>query len=246
VSRSAAGRAGGLLAVIPARGGSKRIPGKNVRPLAGRPVLEYTVEAALASGLFAAVVVTTDSPTIADVARRAGAAVPFLRSAALAGDDVPVSSATTDVLRRLDPTGTDFTAVAQLMPNCPLRNAEDVRASYRQFGATGAESQLSVVRFGWQNPWWALERDSSMRLAPLFGDRITAPSQDLPPLYCPTGAIWWAQAAVLRSEGTFHIAGRTGWEIPWERGVDVDTEEDWRMLELLHRLEQPQGVPAGA
>jgi CMP-N-acetylneuraminic acid synthetase len=234
-----------LLAVIPARGGSKRVPGKNVRPLAGRPVLDYTVEAARASGLFAAVVVSTDSAAIAEVARRAGADVPFLRSAALAGDDVPVSSATTDVLARLDPAGTTFTAVAQLMPNCPLRNAADVRASYRQFCETGAEAQLSVVRFGWQNPWWALHRDASMRLEPLFEDRVTAPSQSLSPLYCPTGAIWWAQSRVLRSQGTFHVAGRTGWEIPWERGVDVDTEEDWRMLEVLHRLEQPQGVPDG-
>jgi N-acylneuraminate cytidylyltransferase len=228
--------------VIPARGGSKRVPGKNIRPLGGRPALAYTVEAALTSGLFSAVVVSTDSEVIAEVARREGAAVPFLRGGELATDEVPVSHVTVDALERLDPAGTGYAAVAQLMPNCPLRNVDDVRASYRQFRETGAATQLSVVRFGWQNPWWACRRDGDMRLEPLFTDRITAPSQELPALYCPTGAIWWARAPVLRSERTFHVTGRTGWEIPWERGVDVDTEDDWAMAEVLHRLAQPEGA----
>jgi N-acylneuraminate cytidylyltransferase len=231
------------LAVIPARGGSKRVPGKNIRPLAGRPALGYTIEAALASGVFAAVVVSTDSETIAEVARREGAQVPFLRDAALSGDEVPVSDATVDALERMDPAGTSFPAVSQLMPNCPLRTAADVQASYRQFTETGADAQLSVTRFGWQNPWWAFEQDAGHRLTPLFPERITAPSQTLPPLFCPTGAIWWARSTVLRSARTFHVPGRTGWEIPWERGVDVDTEDDWRMAEVLHQLSQ---APAAA
>ena len=223
------------LAVIPARGGSKRLPGKNIRELLGRPAMAYTIEAALQSGVFERVVVSTDSPAIAAVAREAGAEVPFVRAAALADDQTPVSAVTLDALQRLDPEGTHFTHLAQLMANCPLRTAEDIRASFAQLLATGAESQLSVARFGWLNPWWAMRRSDRFVISPVFESSVTARGQDLPDLFCPTGAIWWARSEVLRREGTFHIAQRTGWEIPWQRGVDIDTEEDWRLAELLLR-----------
>jgi CMP-N-acetylneuraminic acid synthetase len=224
------------LAVIPARGGSKRIPGKNVRCLEGKPLLAYTVEAALGSGLFDRVIVTTDSPEIADVARDCGADVPFVRDAGLSDDVVPVSAATVDALERVDPSRRAFAHVCQLMPNCPLRTAGDILASYAQFVRSGAESQVSVVRYGWQNPWWAMGRDEQLVLAPLFEDVATARSQDLPELFCPTGAAWWARADALRREGTYHMAGRTGWEIPWRRGVDIDTEDDWEMARVLMNL----------
>ncbi len=221
------------LAVIPARGGSKRIPGKNVRELSGRPMIEYTIVAALRSGVFDRVVVSTDSDQIARVARDAGAEVPFLRGAELSDDQTPVSLATVDALARLDPDQR-YQSVAQLMPNCPLRNADDVRESFAAFAASGAQSQISVTRFGWQNPWWAFKRSPSGVLEPLFPDQATQRSQELPPLFCTTGAIWWAQSAVLRRERTYHVAGRTGWEIPWFRAVDIDTDDDWAMA--LHLL----------
>jgi N-acylneuraminate cytidylyltransferase len=222
-----------LLAVIPARGGSKRIPGKNIRPLGGRPLLAHSVEAALESRLFARTVVSTDSPEIAELAVRAGAEVPFIRQESLADDHTPVSRVTVDVLRRLDPLGAVFGAVAQLMANCPLRTADDVRASYQSFRESGAPAQLSVTRFGWQNPWWALTLSSRRTIEPVFQARMTERSQDLPPLFCPTGAIWWAKAEVLCQEETYHVAGRAGWEIAWEHGLDIDSEDDWSMAELL-------------
>jgi len=224
---------GSMLAVIPARGGSKRIPRKNLRVLGGRPMIAYTVEAAIASGLFARIVVSTDSEEIAAAAVEAGAEVPFLRAPALADDVTPVSAATADALERLDPSGELYAAVAQLMPNCPLRTAEDIRASFAAFAAEKADAQLSVTRFGWQNPWWAMLRVEGGELKPLFETRVTSRSQDLPPLFCPTGAIWWVRAEVLRRTHTYHVPGRTGWEIPWQHGVDIDTEDDWQMAELL-------------
>lgn len=213
------------------------MPGKNIRPLLGVPAMAYSIRAALESGIFDRVVVSTDSEEIARVAREHGAEVPFVRDASLADDHTPVSLATVDALERLDPRGEHFTVVAQLMANCPLRDADDVRASWRQFLDTGARSQLSVMRFGFQNPWWAMRRSDDFVLDPIFGERATAPSQSLPELFCPTGAIWWARAEVLRAERTFHVEGRTGWEISWQHGVDVDTEDDWAMAELLARLE---------
>lgn len=220
-------------AVIPARAGSKRIPRKNVRTLCGRPAIAYTVDAALGAGLFDRVIVSTDCTEIAEIAVSAGAEVPFIRRADLADDQTPVSAVAVDVLSRLDPSGAACDALSLMLPNCPLRTAEDVRDSFRQFAATDAEAQISVTRFGWQNPWWAMRRDESMRLSPLFEAECRRRSQDLPALFCPTGAIWWARSAVLRREKTFHTSGRTGWEIPWHRAVDIDTEDDWRMAETL-------------
>jgi len=224
------------IAIIPARGGSKRIPGKNIRVLAGKPMIAYTIMAACNSGLFDRVVVSTDSPEIAEVAHKYNAEVPFLRDHGLADDFTPVSAVTADALTRLDPTGDRFESVAQLMPNCPLRTADDIKDSYQQFRKTAADSQISVVCYGWQNPWWAMRRNERNELKPLFEEQITARSQDLPTLYCPTGVIWWARAETLRVAKTFHTDNRTGWEIPWQRGLDIDTLEDWAMAEVLLKV----------
>src|SRR5579862_72332 len=222
------------IAIIPARSGSKRITGKNIRPLAGKPLIAYTIEAALGSQLFHRVIVSTDSEDIAMVARTHGAEVPFFRSAEISDDLTPVSAATADALEKLDPDGSQYRFVAQLMANCPLRTAEDVAASHKQFSETGADTQISVVRYGWQNPWWAMRRDSSnFSLEPLFPREMTARSQDLPELFCPTGAIWWGKSTVVREQKTFHIPGSTGWEITWQHGVDIDTPEDMAFAEAL-------------
>jgi pseudaminic acid cytidylyltransferase len=224
------------IAVIPARGGSKRIPKKNVKPLGGVPLIGFTINSALQSGIFERIVVSTDCAEIAEVSREFGAEIPFLRNPDLSDDFTPVSAATVDVLRRLDPDGKKYKAVCQLMANCPLKTAADLVESYRQFVTTDSESQLSVVRYGWQNPWWAMRRDDNFRLDAIFKDSITQRSQDLPDLYCPTGAIWWAKTDALLRKGTFHLATKTGWEIPWQRGLDIDTHDDWEMAEILFQL----------
>lgn len=232
----------GAVAIIPARGGSKRVPRKNVRAMHGKPLIAYTIDAALRSGLFARVLVSTDCPEIAGISRQVGAEVPFLRDAGLSDDVTPVSAATADMLRRVDPDVRLFTHVCQLMPNCPLRDAADLRDSHRQFVATGARAQISVVRYGWQNPWWAMRRDGGFALEPLFPAAQKSRSQDLPELFCPTGAVWWGAASVLRSEGTFHVPGRTGWEISWQHGLDIDTQDDWDMAAVLMQQEQARAA----
>lgn len=231
------------LAVIPARAGSKRLPGKNVRLLCGLPALAYTIAAARDSGLFSIVMVSTDSERIADIALRYGADVPFLRASELADDHTPVSSVTVDALTRVDRAGRRFASVAQLMPNCPLRDAADVRGSFEQFVNTESRSQLSVARFGWQTPWWAMRQADDFTLTPLFPQEAVTRGQDLPPVVCPTGAIWWARAETLREAGTFHVPGRTGWEIDQFHAIDIDTEDDWRLAEAL--MMSPRRVSSG-
>jgi CMP-N-acetylneuraminic acid synthetase len=234
---------GSAIAIIPARGGSKRVPRKNVKEMWGKPLIAYTIEAALQSGIFKRVVVSTDCNEIAAAAAVAGAEVPFLREPALADDITPVSAATVDMLLRLDPEGDLYSHVCQLMANCPLRGSEAVVASYRQFVASDSRSQISITRFGWQNPWWAMRRGSDYTLEPLFQEMLASRSQDLPALYCPTGAIWWANAAILRQAGTFHVPGRTGWEIDWRQGMDIDTQDDWSMAETLMAMARNNSGP---
>ena len=229
-----------ILAIIPARGGSKRIPHKAIRDLCGKPIIAYTIEAALQSHIFSRVIVSTDSEEVASVATQFGAEVPFIRDASLANDYTPVSLVTLDALQRLDPHGKVFLFVAQLMANCPLRTVRDIEESYRQFADGGADSQISITRYGWLSPWWAMTRNAKYELSPIFTEQMGKRSQDLPELFCPTGVIWWAEAYALRREKTFHIADRTGWEIPWPRAIDIDTEDDWKMAELLMKEQQQE------
>ena len=224
------------LAVIPARGGSKRIPRKNVKPLHGKPMIAYTIEAALQSGVFEKVIVSTDDAEIAEVSKHYGAEVPFVREATLADDHTPASLVTLNALEKLDPTVSTYTYVSQLMPNCPLRTAEDIQKSFEQLQQTNADTQLSVNRFGWLNPWWAFKMEKENALSPLFPEAFKIRSQDLATLYALTGALWWARTDVLRKEKTFHTATRTGFELSWQHALDIDDEDDWKMAEVLLEL----------
>lgn len=224
------------VAIIPCRGGSKRVPGKNIRPLNGKPLIAYAIESAIKSAIFDAVIVSTDSAEIAEIALSYGADAPFMRGEDLADDFSPVSAATIDALRRTDPNGTLYQNVAQLMANCPLRNTDDILTSYKQFVESNADSQISVTEYGWLNPWWAMTSDEHNTLSPVFKEQMGVRSQDLPRLVCPTGAIWWAKASALLAHGTFYAPNYSGWSMPWERAVDIDTEEDWKMAEVLFSL----------
>lgn len=221
------------IAIIPARGGSKRVPGKNRRMIAGKPMIAYAIKAALKSNLFDQVVVSTDDSVIADIAIEFGAVVPFMRTPNLADDHTPVSAATIDMLDKMDPDRNRYKWVVQLMANCPLSTAEDIQASFKAFVDSGSATQISVTPYGWQNPWWAMKLENGDQIAPLFPEELKKRSQDLPPLYCPTGAIWWGQRDVLLEQRTFHVAGRAGWVMDWQRGFDIDTEEDFYVAEMM-------------
>jgi len=228
------------LAVIPARGGSKRIPRKNIRDMCGKPLISYTIAAACQSGLFSHVIVSTDSKEIADIASSWGAEVPFIRRTELADDFTPVSCVTLDALERLDPDGSEYDCVAQLMPNCPLRDSSDVRSSYTDFIVCQGPSKISVTKYHWLNPWWAMKGDEKNQLSFIFNEESKKRSQDLSELVCPTGAIWWIKPESLKRERTFYCRGFLGWEIPWIHAVDIDTEDDWEIAEILMKVQNTE------
>lgn len=220
-----------VVAVIPARGGSKRIPRKNVTDFDGRPLIAWTIEAARQSELFDRIVVSTDDEEIAETAIRWGAEVPFLRDSA-ADDMSPVSVATIRALQQLRDVGLTFNTVIQLFAVCPLRSADDIRAAYQYHKRHEEAFVISCHRYVGMNPWWAVKLDKQGHPTPVF-ENARIRSQDLPALYCPTGAIWIAQVERLLTEGTFYGFGHLFWEMDWKRAVDIDTFEDLALARAL-------------
>jgi N-acylneuraminate cytidylyltransferase len=234
----------GMIAVIPARGGSKRLPRKNVLDFFGKPLIAWTIEAARETGIFDRVLVSTEDQEIADCARAYGAEVPFLRIEAF-DDHSPVSAATIALLKQCEThLHEEFETVVQLMANCPLRNAADIRASVTAFQQRGADFQISCFGFGWMNAWWALRLQSDGRAEKLFPEALKTRSQDLPRLYCPTGAIWIARAAALVASGTFYGTDHRFEPVSWESAVDIDDAEDLAFAQAVFMMKHQSGAHA--
>lgn len=236
---------GKAIAIIPARGGSKRIPRKNVLDFFGRPMIAWTIQAAVDSGRFHRVLVSTDDAEIAEISRAHGAEVPFLRSAA-ADDHSHVSAATLVALdQAMAHWGEDYDVVAQLMPNCPLRGARHIAQALDAFQSAQADFQISCFKYGWMNPWWAATLDAQGHPTPLFGEALKARSQDLGTLHCPTGAIWVAKAQSLRSAGSFYGPGHVFKPLHWSAAVDVDDDDDLQMARAVRLMLDAGGVVEG-
>lgn len=224
------------IAIIPARGGSKRIPRKNIIDFDGKPMIAWTIAAALKSQCFDHVLVSTDSEEIAEVSIAAGATAPFLRQEN-ADDAAPSSMATISALKQAEAHWhTRFDRVAQLMPNCPLRDAAHIRAAMDDFQAHDLDYQISCFRFGWMNPWWAVKLDADRVPTRLFPEAMNKRSQDLEHLYCPTGAIWIAGRDALLEAGTFYGPDHRYFPMDWVGAVDIDDMEDYRMAQALARM----------
>lgn len=224
------------IAIIPARGGSKRIPKKNILDFFGVPMIARSLHAALDSGCFDRVLVSTDDPAIAEISRSYGAEAPFLR-AAKADDISPVSEATLLALEQAEEYwGEAYETVVQLMANCPLRTAEDIRKAVDTFDSRPSKFQISCFQFGWMNPWWSAKLHENGAPERLFPEAVSRRSQDLENLYCPTGAIWIADTAALKYAGTFYGEGHVFENMPWTSAVDIDDHEDLEMAKAVFMM----------
>lgn len=225
-----------VIAVIPARGGSKRIPDKNIVDFNGKPLIAWTIDAAKESGLFEKIIVSTDSKEIAEVSKKYGAEVPFLRDMA-ADDHSPVSEATLRSLLQLEEIGENYAEVVQLFAVCPLRSARDIVDSYKFFKERKASFVLSCFKYVWMNPWWAISLNEKNEPHWIMQDTKKR-SQDLPDLYSPTGAIWIAKIENLKRDKTFYGEGHIFWEMDWKRAVDIDNYEDIELATALLQMQE--------
>ena len=222
-----------LLALIPARGGSKGIPRKNIRLFCGKPLLQWSIDAALASACVDQVVVSTDDSEIADLAKAGGAEVPFLRPAELATDR---ASGIAPVLHALEhlPRVSD---VLLLQPTSPLRTSADIEAIVALRQQAGCESAVSLMPSA-KHPAWMYGLSQEQRLEPLLElDEIHC-RQQLPPAYVLNGALYLASRVFLLRQHSFIREDTVGYVMPPERSVDIDTPFDWQWAEFLITCQQ--------
>lgn len=220
-----------VAAVILARGGSKRLPGKNVRLLRDKPLIAYTVAAAAGAATLSRAIVSTDDPAIAEAARAAGAEVPFLRPPELATDTSHPAEALLHALDWLDRNGPRPDALVLLQATSPLRRAEHVDGAVELFRRTGADTVTAVIAAP-VHPFWCWRRDGDM-LMPFFSlEQMSMGRHELPPAFVETGAVYVFRRECLTPAGFYgeRVAG-----YPMERrdSIDIDTIEDFRMAEIL-------------
>lgn len=219
------------ICIIPARGGSKRIPHKNIKEFLGKPIVAYSIEAALKSGLFDEVMVSTDDEQIAEIAKQYGASVPFLRSAETANDFATTRDVLNEVLNEYQKRGKVFDGLCCFYATAPLIATEDLKAAHELLSSSDFACVYPVVQFSY--PIWRcldIAEDGSMkRHWPEFEN---SRSQDLPKEYHDSGTFYWYKL----NESAF-VKGRTGAIILSEDRVqDIDNEVDWKLAEMKFEL----------
>ncbi|MEE2023028.1 MULTISPECIES: acylneuraminate cytidylyltransferase family protein [Alkalimonas] len=229
-----------ILAVIPARAGSKRLPGKNVKNLNGKPLITWTIDAALAVRELSSVIVTTDCEVIAEVAKQAGAEIPFLRPQELATD----TSSSTDVIRHtLDfyrSQGEEFDFVMLLQPTSPIRDAVDIRGAIELLRSNSADAVVSVCRCE-HSPLWSNTLPADNSMSGFIRKEVSQlRSQDLPDYYRVNGAIYLTRVSRFYQEKSMFLSSNIfAYVMDNNKSVDIDHELDFLTAEaVLHYMEE--------
>lgn len=226
-----------ILGLIPARGGSKGIPGKNIKMLHGKPLLHYTIETAVASNSLNRIVVSTDEEQIAAVAKAGGAQVPFMRPADLAADKSPTLGVILHALAFYRKQNINFDAVCLLQATSPMRTAENIKEAVAIFRAADTDSLISVIPVPHEyNPHWVFEpkEEGSSVLRISTGDSEIIPRrQELPPAFIRNGAIYLTKTSVLTEQQSIYGQSVAYYEMSADNHVNLDTPADWEKAERL-------------
>ena len=221
------------LAIIPARGGSKRIPRKNLRDFRGKPILAWSVEAALESGAFDEVMVSTDDPQIAEMARALGAEVPFMRSVEASNDHATTSGVLLEVLAAYSDQGREFSVACCLYPTAPFVTPECLAAGKSALLMGSFDVVMPVAPFTYPI-WRSLRRDADGSVGLNFPEYRNSRSQDLAAAFHDAGQWYWFRVDAFRSTGNL-LGSRVGSIVlPAAEVQDIDTEEDWAIAEIKH------------
>lgn len=224
-----------VLGLIPARGGSKGIARKNVRELAGKPLLQWTAEAALLARSLTSVVLTTDDDEIAAVGRRCGLSVPFVRPGELAADDTPTLPVVQHAVRTLEALGERFEAVCLLQPTNPFRKASDIDACVELFRSTGADAVLSILPVPYEyNPHWVFFRTAEGLLRLSTGESQPLPRRQLlPAAFHREGSLYVTRRDVIMEMNSLYGDRVLGYELNAEVTINLDTPADWIRAEAI-------------
>ena len=223
-----------VLAVVPARGGSKRVPGKNVRMVGGKPLIAWTLGAARASRYIDHLAVSSDSKEILELASRIGCDTPLQRPDALATDETPGID---PVLHALDALP-GYDVVVLLQPTSPLRRPADIEACIEKFASPGVNACVSVTPSG-ENPEWLYRLDPRERMIPAASR--TAGTEG--PIYLLNGAVYVARSPWLREHRTFLTPETIGYAMPGEYSIDIDTPQDLALADWMLNQRSNSGAP---
>ena len=218
-----------IVAIIPARGGSKGVPRKNLRPLKGKPLICYTIEEAIRSNFIDRVIVTTDDQEIAEISKKAGAEV-IIRPPALARDESPVVEAIFHVLENMKAEKPDI--IVLLQPTSPLREVKDIDGAIQLFLERQCDSLISVCPAE-HSPYWYFNIKDDL-LNPLFDEKfLKIRRQDLPPAYRPNGAIYIIYPEILKKNKSFYSNKTMAFVMNAKSSIDIDKEIDFQIAEQL-------------
>jgi len=225
-----------LLAIIPARGGSKRLPNKNILDLAGKPLIVWTIDAAKKSKYIDRIVVSTDSSRIAETAIKAGAEVPFMRPEHLAQDDTSTYDVVDHTLTQLSNYGNQYECLLLLQPTSPLRKSEHIDGAINLFTAKNADAVISVTEADHLNEWSG-EIPESLCLEKFFHGKTEKRSQELPKQFRINGAIYLVDVSKLLAYKTFFLPKNiVAYRMKREASIDIDTQLDFQLAEYLIKL----------
>ncbi len=227
------------IAIITARGGSKRIPGKNIREFCGKPILAYSIEAAIGSGVFDEVMVSTDSEEISAAAKKYGAKVPFLRSAKTSDDFATTAEVLKEVIEAYERRGRQFELLCCLYPTAPFVTAEKLREAAQTMNRQAADSLIPVVRFSF--PPQRAFRICEDKVTYQFPEHATTRSQDLEPLYHDCGQFYMCRVALFQKHGSLLAGKCVPYFMPEEEVQDIDCMSDWIQAELKYKLLSQKG-----
>jgi pseudaminic acid cytidylyltransferase len=222
-----------IVAVIPARGGSKRIPRKNIREFAGRPIISYSIDAATRSGLFQRIIVSTDDDEIAAVSRRCGAETPFHRPPELSDDHTATTAVVAHAVNWLSAQGQAPDLVCCIYPTAPFLDPGDLRAGLDMLRAGSKDFAFSVTDYAFpiQRAFRILP---SGGIAPFDRDAIAMRSQDLEPAYHDAAQFYWGRAQAFVGGLSIMSEHSDPVILPRHRVMDIDTPEDWIQAELMY------------
>jgi N-acylneuraminate cytidylyltransferase len=222
------------LAIITARGGSKRIPRKNIRPFFGKPIIGYPIENALNSHVFSEVMVSTDDVEIADYAKKSGAEVPFLRGPELSNDHATTAAVLLDVIEQYKKhQNKNFKWICCLYPTTPLLDSLDLQLGMSLLRQSNAHSVLPIVKFGFPPQRGFVMQENVISYT--WPEHMKTRSQDLPPMYHDAGQFYCVNVANFLSSGSLLGATSRGLLTSEMRTQDVDVEEDWALAEMKWR-----------
>ena len=222
------------LGLINARGGSKGIPGKNIKLLNGKPLIAYSIEAGLAASRISRVVVSTDSTEIAEVARQHGADVPFMRPLGLASDTALQLDAIRHAVSFLEAEGDFYDVIVLLQPTCPLRSYLDVDKAVDLMEKSAADTVISVMQVHGQHPLTMYVGGPENTLLPLMdSNKAGVLRQEFPRVLWRNGAIYGIRRDVLMDQNTLYGSKVVGYEMPEECSANIDEPVDWIVTEAL-------------